>query len=64
MAPENHVAWLDANGQDLRIGTGSMPAPGEDEIVICNRAIAVNPVECKSYAKAGYQALKGHRAAD
>ena len=48
MAERNQAAWLDGKGQKLRVGDAAMPKPEADEIVVQNRAIAVNPVECKS----------------
>lgn len=44
---QNQAAWLDGIGQPLRVGPANMPAAGEGEIVIRNRAVAVNPVSCE-----------------
>ncbi|KXL48924.1 MAG: hypothetical protein FE78DRAFT_76774 [Acidomyces sp. 'richmondensis'] len=43
-------ARLDKLGTPLRVGDASMPLPGPDDIVIQNRAIAINPLY---YAQAG-----------
>lgn len=47
MASINQAAWLDAIGQPLRVGSADMPKAREGEIVVRNRAIAINPVSCK-----------------
>ena len=41
----NKAAWLDAKDTKLRIGDAPVPQPGPDEIIIKNRAIAVNTVD-------------------
>lgn len=46
VSDQNQAAWLDGIGQPLRIGAAEMPMAGEGEIVIRNRAVAVNPVSC------------------
>lgn len=43
----NHAAWLDGKGQKLRVGPAAMPIPGPGEVVVRNRAVAVNPVDWK-----------------
>lgn len=47
MAPENQAAFLDGIGKPLRVGPADMPTPGDNEIVIRNRAVAINPVSRK-----------------
>ena len=47
MAANNQAAWLDGKGQPLRVGPANKPEAGEGEIVIRNRAIAINPISCK-----------------
>ena len=44
----NQAAWLDGPNQALRVGPADMPQAGEGEVVIRNRAVAVNPISCKS----------------
>lgn len=41
----NRAAWLDEKNSKLRVGDAPMPQPGPEEIVIKNRAIAVNTVD-------------------
>lgn len=48
MISTNQAAWLDGKGKQLRVGPAEMPKAGEGEIVIRNRAIAINPVSRKS----------------
>jgi NADPH:quinone reductase-like Zn-dependent oxidoreductase len=43
--PTNTAAWLDAPYADLTVRPAPYTAPGADEIVIRNRAIAVNPLD-------------------
>jgi len=43
----NQAAYLDAIGSKLRVGKAHMPVPGDDEILIQNHALAVNPVDWK-----------------
>ena len=44
----NQAAFLDGVGQKLRIASADMPRPRRGEILIRNRAAAVNPLDCKS----------------
>ncbi|KAK3704006.1 hypothetical protein LTR37_014109 [Vermiconidia calcicola] len=48
MTSTNQAAWLDAVGQPLRVGSADILKAREGEIVVRNRAIAVNPVSCKA----------------
>ena len=50
----NQAAWLDGPGQLLRVGPADMPKAGAGEIVIRNRAVAINPVSCM------YTSFEGH----
>jgi NADPH:quinone reductase-like Zn-dependent oxidoreductase len=43
----NQSAFLDKAGTPLRVGESPMPSPGPDDIVIRNRAIAINPLDHK-----------------
>ena len=43
----NQAAWLDGAGKQLRIAEAPMPKPGPDQVVIKNKAIAINPVDWK-----------------
>lgn len=44
---ENQAAWLDGAAKELRVASAEMPKAGEDEVVIRNHAVAVNPVDWK-----------------
>ncbi|CAK7221651.1 hypothetical protein SBRCBS47491_004601 [Sporothrix bragantina] len=44
--PTNTAAWLPAkNAPSLKIGPAPYPTPGPDQIVVRNRAVAINPVD-------------------
>lgn len=43
--PDNAAAWLRAERADLEVGPAPMPAPGAGEILVENRAVAVNVVD-------------------
>lgn len=44
----NKAAWLtEAKQKPLKVDHAPMPTPGPDEIVIKNKAVAVNPVDWK-----------------
>jgi NADPH:quinone reductase-like Zn-dependent oxidoreductase len=43
--PTNTAAWFVAPGKKLEVGPAPYTAPGEGEIVIRNRAVAINPVD-------------------
>ena len=43
--PINTAAWLNARYADLTVGPAPYTAPGATEIVIRNRALAVNPLD-------------------
>lgn len=40
----NRAAYLDSKSATLRLESAPMPSPGPNEIVIANRAIAMNPI--------------------
>ena len=42
---ENSAAWQLRVGTPLAVDRAEMPTPGENEILVCNRAIAINPVD-------------------
>ena len=41
----NSAAWQPRVGMPLEVGPAEMPVPGENEILVRNRAIAINPVD-------------------
>lgn len=41
----HHAAWLRSYGARLEVGPAPDPIPGPDELVVANRAVAVNPVD-------------------
>jgi len=43
----NQAVWLDGQGAKLRVDNAEMPTPGPDEVVVRNRAVAVNPADWK-----------------
>lgn len=44
----NKAAWLtEAKQKPLKVDHAPMPTPGPDEVVIKNKAVAVNPVDWK-----------------
>ncbi|GAM87679.1 hypothetical protein ANO11243_057060 [Dothideomycetidae sp. 11243] len=44
----NRAAWLtEPKATFLKIDSAEMPTPGPDEVVIANKAIAINPIEWK-----------------
>lgn len=43
--PTNFAAWMPAPKQRLQVSEAPLPTPGSHEIVIKNRAIAINPID-------------------
>ena len=43
--PTNHAAWILANKQRFRVQEAPYPTPGPNEIVVKNRAVAINPID-------------------
>lgn len=43
--PSNTAAWITAQHAPLQVGMAPYPVPAADQIVVRNRAIAVNPVD-------------------
>ncbi|KAJ8115096.1 hypothetical protein OPT61_g3172 [Boeremia exigua] len=43
--PINNAAWIPADKQSLIVGEAPYPTPGPKEIVLRNRAIAINPID-------------------
>ena len=41
----NQAAWLDGAGSKLRVAEAPMPKAGPGQVVIRNKAVAVNPVD-------------------
>ncbi|MDE3010984.1 MAG: zinc-binding alcohol dehydrogenase family protein [Pseudomonadota bacterium] len=41
----NHAAWIKAQGQALTVSDVPMPQPGAGEILVRNRAVALNPFD-------------------
>ena len=48
--PSNNALWLPAKRGALALGAAPYPSPGADEIVVRNRAVAVNPVDAMTQA--------------
>ncbi|KIW96644.1 uncharacterized protein Z519_02035 [Cladophialophora bantiana CBS 173.52] len=44
-APKNRAAWLRELNMTLEVGPAEMGKPGPDEVLIKNRAVAMNPVD-------------------
>jgi len=61
--PVNLAAFLTAQATDLVIQERPIPTPGEGEILIRNRALALNPVDWKrqswGFAIASYPTILG-----
>ena len=43
--PTNRAAWIPADKQQFEVGEAPYPTPGPNEIVVRNRAVAINPVD-------------------
>ncbi|KIW30908.1 uncharacterized protein PV07_02600 [Cladophialophora immunda] len=50
----NYAAWIPAERADLVVATAPFPELSPDELVITNRAVAVNPVDWKIQASGGF----------
>ena len=50
----NSAAWLPAENAQLQVSSAPFPTPGDDELVIRNHAVAINPVDWKIQTWAGY----------
>lgn len=44
-SPTNTAAWIPAKYAQLEVGPAPYPVPTEDQVVVRNRAVAVNPLE-------------------
>jgi len=44
-AASNTAAWIPAKRARLKVGPAPVPTPRADEIVVANRAVAVNPID-------------------
>ncbi|KAH8811095.1 chaperonin 10-like protein [Xylogone sp. PMI_703] len=47
---ENRAVWLDGRGREPRVGPGPVPEPGEGQLLIKTKAVAVQPGEWKIQA--------------
>jgi len=45
LAASNTAAWIPAKRAQLQVGPAPLPAPRADEILVKNRAVAVNPID-------------------
>jgi len=43
--PTNAAAWINAKHAKLEVGEAPYPTPGEDQVVIRNHAVAINPLD-------------------
>ena len=43
--PTNLAAWMPASKQRMQVAEAPFPTPGPDEVVVKNRAVAVNPID-------------------
>jgi NADPH:quinone reductase-like Zn-dependent oxidoreductase len=43
----NFAAWLPSEGEPLEVATATFPDLGPDELIVKNRAVAINPVDWK-----------------
>jgi NADPH:quinone reductase-like Zn-dependent oxidoreductase len=43
--PTNTAAWINAKNAELEVGPAPYTPPGDDQIVIRNRAVAINPLD-------------------
>ncbi|KAI0124167.1 putative zinc binding dehydrogenase [Xylariales sp. AK1849] len=50
----NYAAWIQAEKARFEVATAPFPEIGEDEIIIKNKAVAVNPVDWKIQASGGF----------
>ena len=44
-SPTNQAAWLKKAGTPLEVGEAPLPKPAENEIVVKNAAVAINPLD-------------------
>lgn len=50
MSPQNQAAWLPAKASALKVGPAEAYTPGPDELLVENKAVAINPVDWKIQA--------------
>ncbi len=50
----NYAAWIPAENAALEVATAPFPQIGADEVIIKNRAVAVNPVDWKIQSWGGF----------
>lgn len=44
--PKNNAAWIDRPGHAVRVGVHDLRSPGPGEVLVKNRAVAINPFDC------------------
>lgn len=44
-APKNQAAWIVKAGSPLQVGDAPMPVAGPGELVVQNKAVAINPLD-------------------
>lgn len=44
---DNQAVWLAAKGDHGSVGPAPLKQPGPDQLLIRNRAVAMNPVDCE-----------------
>jgi len=47
MAPQHLAAFVPGKGENIKIGPTEPYHPGPDELLVENRAVAINPVDWK-----------------
>lgn len=61
---KNNAAWADGPGKAIRIGAHNLRTPGPHEVLVRNRAVAVNPYDCFQQATGefvpGWPVIFGH----
>jgi hypothetical protein len=55
----NKAAWLPRPHGKLEVGDGPEAQVGEEDVLIENKAVAVNPGKCMSYKESGLEADVG-----
>lgn len=68
MPAENRAAWMpEARSSPLVVRNAPFPTPGEDEIIVKNACVAINPVDYKlqewDFMNLQYPAILGQEVA-